>query len=214
MSQRVFLYGASGHGKVFAETLLACGKKVEGFIDDRAEMRDRQVLGLQVVGNREWLLKQPGRDLISVALAIGTNSTRQQVGAWLKVNGFALECAIHPTAVVSPTARIGAGVLIMPGAIVNAEAVVDEGAIINSGAVVEHDVVVGAYAHLSPNAATGGGVKIGALAHLGLGAVVLPLVTVGEAATVGAGAVVLSHVPAGATVVGVPARQIARRAEA
>ena len=46
---------------------------------------------------------------------------------------------------------------------------------------------------------------------MGLGAVVLPGLTVGARSVVGAGAVVIEDVPAGVTVVGVPARRLAKR---
>ena len=49
-------------------------------------------------------------------------------------------------------------------------------------------------------------------ASIGSGAVIMCGVTIGERATVGAGAVVTSDVPADATVAGVPARVMARRA--
>jgi maltose O-acetyltransferase len=53
-------------------------------------------------------------------------------------------------------------------------------------------------------------IAVGANAWLGGGAVVLAGVTVGEDAVVGAGAVVTKDVPAGAVVVGVPARVVPR----
>lgn len=49
-------------------------------------------------------------------------------------------------------------------------------------------------------------VRIGSGAHLGVNVVVMPGVEIGENARVGANAVVTRSVPAGATVVGIPAR--------
>lgn len=49
-------------------------------------------------------------------------------------------------------------------------------------------------------------VRIGANVWIGAGAIVVPGVTVGDDAIIGAGAVVTRNVPAGATVVGNPAR--------
>ncbi len=52
-------------------------------------------------------------------------------------------------------------------------------------------------------------VRIGANVWIGSGAIILPGVSVGDDAIIGAGAVVTRSVPAGATVVGNPARRVA-----
>ncbi len=54
-------------------------------------------------------------------------------------------------------------------------------------------------------------VRIGADVWIGGGAIILPGVTIGDDAIVGAGSVVTRDVPAGATVVGNPARVLGAR---
>jgi sugar O-acyltransferase (sialic acid O-acetyltransferase NeuD family) len=204
---RAVVYGAGGHGKVVADILLAMGAHhVLGFIDDDGGTAEKTVLGLPVLGGGAWLAQVLTRGAMGVALGIGANQTRCSVAERCARWGASLITAVHPRAVVAPSARIAEGVVVMACAVINSDAAVERGAIVNTGAIVEHDGVVGEWAHMAPNATTGGAVRIGAFAQIGLGAAVLPGVTIGERANVGAGAVVLRDVPAGATVVGVPAR--------
>jgi sugar O-acyltransferase (sialic acid O-acetyltransferase NeuD family) len=197
------IYGAGGHGKVVAETLLAMGMPAEIFLDDDVAACARTVLGLPVLAAERWLEANLGS---KVALGIGDNHGRARAADRLKHSGCRLFSAIHPSAVISKSAKLAEGVVILAGAVLNAECEIGEGAIINSGAIVEHDVRVGPYAHLSPNCATGGGVEIGAYSHIGLGASVLPRIKIGNHCTVGSGAVVVDDVCDGQVVYGIPAK--------
>ena len=79
---------------------------------------------------------------------------------------------------------------------------------------VTHDCVLEDWVSLMPGCHVSGGVTLGEGAFLGVGAVILQGRTVGAWARVGAGAVVTEDVPAGATVVGVPARDARRSSPA
>jgi serine O-acetyltransferase len=70
-------------------------------------------------------------------------------------------------------------------------------------AVIEHQVTIGAEKGLSP--------RIGDDVFIGAGAKILGAISLGNGAKVGANAVVLEDVPAGATVVGIPARVVKKR---
>lgn len=216
MPERVLVWGGGGHGKVVADVVRATGREVVGFVDADPAKRGTVVEpgGARVLLSeddlRERLETREGlpADAAAVVPAVGDNAARHRGLAWLRDR--AAPALVHPSAVVSPSARLGRGTVVMPGAVVNADARVDAGVIVNTGAVVEHDCVLGDASHVSPNATLGGAVVVGERAWVGAGAVVLPGVRIGADAVVGAGAVVLRDVPAGATVVGSPARVLER----
>jgi serine O-acetyltransferase len=66
--------------------------------------------------------------------------------------------------------------------------------------VIEHQVTIGAEKGQSP--------EVGDNVFIGAGARIIGAVHVGKGAKVGANAVVVDDVPAGATVVGIPARVV------
>lgn len=208
MRNALFVFGASGHGKVVAFVARAAGWEVAGFVDDDPARLAAGGPGLPVWSWAELCRRRGEWPSLGVALGVGGNAARQRCAERAAAAGFSLPTLVHPSAVVAPGASLGAGTVVMPLAAVNPDARVGEGAILNTGCVVEHDCVVGPFAHLSPNSALGGGARVGDRSHLGLGAVVLPLVEVGADVRVGAGAVVHRPVGDGATVVGVPARPV------
>lgn len=182
--------------------LRAAGESVAGFLDDGIPPGTR-VMDTTVLGDTGWLdIHGPGA---RVALGIGDNAARERIAKRCEEAGATLVTAVHPRAVVAPSALLEDGVVVMALAVVNADARVGRGAIINTAAVVEHDCIVGAFAHVSPNASMGGSARLGARAQLGLGATLLPGRTVNQDALVGAGAVVTREVGVGAVVLGVPA---------
>lgn len=205
LPRRVYIYGASGHGKVIAEMLLA--DEVAGFIDDGIAA-GTPTLGWKVLGGFSAL---PPPQNIEVALGIGANRVRERVASRLLEAGYTLATVVHSTAVIAPSARLGAGTVAMATAVVNAEAHVGRGVILNTRSVTEHECVVGDFAHLSPGACLGGQARVGRRAHIGLNASVIHLGEVGDDVTVGVGAAVVRPVAAGLTVVGVPARPLPKR---
>ena len=145
-------------------------------------------------------------DGADVFVAVMENRARQMLSHEVTALGGRLVTALSPHAVVSPSARIGAGAVLMPGAVVNAGASIGDGAIVNINAAVDSDVSVGAFAHVAVGASLAGGVTVGDGALIGVGASVTPGRTIGTWSTVGAGSAVVRDVAPGATVAGVPAK--------
>ena len=202
---QVFVYGASGHGKVVADILRSCGREVEGFVDDDLG-RCNAALGLRVVGDRRWLARQATERPVAVALGIGDNFCRREVAEQCCQANVQILSAVHPSATVAPSANVLPGAVIMAHAVVNADAQIGPGSIINTAAVVEHDCKVGSFAHISPRVALGGNAQIADLCWLGIGSIVLPGIKIGMGSIVGAGSTVLHDIDDWVVVVGTPAR--------
>src|SRR5262249_6559846 len=136
MPTKVFVYGASGHGKVVADIMLACkDSRLAGFIDDRAELKSKSVLGLPVHGDGHWLQQEAGRADVAVALGVGDNRARQRVAQKCLDWRVELVTLVHPTATVAASAQLGAGTVVMAQAIINPDVVIGNGVIVNTGAV-------------------------------------------------------------------------------
>lgn len=146
-----------------------------------------------------------GDETIGWHLAIGLGPARERAALFLAGMAERALAVRHPSAIVSPHARVEPGSFCAAGAVVNAGAHIAHHAIANTGAVIEHDCELAEGVHVAPGAVLGGSVRVGAWALVGLGARVMPGITIGAYAVVGAGAVVTRDVPDDATVVGVPA---------
>jgi acetyltransferase EpsM len=145
---------------------------------------------------------------VPVVLAVGINGERAELAGMLDAR---FGQAIHPTAIVAPTATIGEGTVVLHGSIVQPNAQIGRFVLINTAASVDHDCVVEDYAHISPHATLSGHVRVGEGTHVGAGAVVIPKITIGRWCRVGAGAVVVRDLPDHCTAVGNPARILPNR---
>lgn len=201
-SRQLLVYGAGGHAKVVAELARALGWEVAAFLEDFDGRDGEAFFGAEVVS---WGRFAAGPDRwpgVPVALGVGDNRARARGAEGFRRAGRSVVALVHPSAVVSPTARLGEGTVVLPGAVVNADAEIGAGVVVNTGAVAEHDARVGDFAHLASGSVVGGGASVGAFALIGLGAVVLPRVRVGAGATLGAGAAAVDEVPPEAVAVG------------
>jgi UDP-perosamine 4-acetyltransferase len=203
------IVGAGGHGKVALEILRAAGGcRIAGFLDADPALAGTQLCGVAVLGAINLLPRLRHQKITSAFVAIGENRARRQYAALLREQGITLINAIHPSAIVSPTAKLGVNVMLAAGAIVSTDSRIGDSVIVNTGAVVDHECEIEESAHICPGAHLAGRVRIGRGAFVGLGANVIQCLTIGHDAIIGAGAAVIRDVPAHATAVGVPAAVI------
>lgn len=203
---KLAILGASGHGKVVADTAERCGWQVIEFFDDAWPQATHNGVW-NVVGDTA-ALKGTLHAYDGVLVAIGNNLIRHHKLLDLERAGARLCTLIDPAATVSRYALLDAGSVVFAGVVVNADARIGLGAILNTGCSVDHDCMLGAAVHISPGARLAGGVRVGDLSWIGIGASVRQLVQIGKQVTVGAGSAVVSDVADLMTVAGVPAKML------
>lgn len=87
-------------------------------------------------------------DVTEFIVAFGNNSFRLEWCDEIARRGGKLATIVHPTAYVSPTAKIDEGTIVLPKAIINTNTRIGRGAIINCGAIIDHDCVIGNCCHI------------------------------------------------------------------
>lgn len=211
--REIILLGAGGHASVVAETAIAAGWRVVGYLANEPT-REQRCAALAV----PWLgsVEQPNADgqrLLDqgtkVHAAVGDAKVRERWSG--RFGPERLAVIVHPTAWVSPSATLGQGAYVGAFAVINASASIGVSAIINTSAIIEHGVRIGAHAHCAPRSTMAGLAEVGERTLVGAGAVVLPFVKVGADAIIGAGAIVHRDVAPGITVAGTPARPLRHR---
>lgn len=193
------IYGASGHAKVIIDIAKSQSLEIGHILDD--DLNVKQLGENVVIHQLTEEIKEEG-----TIISIGNNQIRKEIAN--KFLGRIHDAVVHTSAVISPTARLNKGTVVMANAVINASAEIGEHCIINSGAVIEHDCKLGNFVHISPKAALAGDVKVGEGTHVGIGAMVIPGINIGKWVTVGAGAVILKDIPDNVVVVGNPGRII------
>lgn len=200
---RLAILGAGGHGRVVAESAAALGWEVCFFDDGRSGDVD----GWTVSGRAANIFDT---NLDGAIVAIGDNRTRLDWLLRLSDHGLSITTVIDPSAIISTSAKIGAGSFIARAAVVSAGANIGRGCIINTSATVDHDCQLGDAVHLSPGVHLSGNVLIGERSWLGTGTSVRNNLIIGREVVVGIGSAVVRNISDGQTVVGVPARVLER----
>jgi len=210
---QVAIIGAGGLARQILDTVDACedagqGMQAVGFIDENEALWGTLINERPVLGGLDWFDGAEGRREVQVVIGIGSPDTRRRVACRVAEMGLQLCSIIHPSAVLSRYARVGAGVAILAGSVVESQVELGDYVIVNKLCSIGHDTVVGDYCTLAPGALIAGNVQMGQGCDIGIGAATIQGITIGEGVIIGGQAMAVRDLPADATAVGVPAKVI------
>jgi len=202
-TRNLFIVGAGGFGReVYSMTRTSRGSDVQwrvvGFLNDIANALDQFEGFPPILAGTDYA----PRENDAFICAIGDVKGRRAVCEKLRGKGAEFINLVSDAALISGAAILGAGIII------EAFTEIKDYSTILAHTTIGHDVKIGSCVQISPYCDIHGWAEIGDGCLIGSHAVILKNVKVGEGATVGAGSVVIQDVPPGATVFGVPAKQI------
>ena len=159
----LLIIGAGGHGHVVKEIAesLNTFDKID-FIDDKSD---------EAIGKIDELNKFTD-DYKNAFVAIGNNEVRKKIQAQVIDLGYSVPTIIHSSAYISPTAKIGVGVLVEPMAIINTNSIIGDGCIISLGTKIDHDIKIGEFCHINLGSIVKAGNSVDALTKVDAGEVI------------------------------------------
>lgn len=208
----IILWGGTGQAKVVKPILDYYGVNILAVFDDTPSL-PTPLLGIPIYygkdGFRKWRKENVSIEF-GFCIAIGNphGAVRMALSKFLIEEGGEPINVIHPDSSISPNLIFGKGIQVMAGAIIAPEVKIGEQCIINTKASVDHECILGNGVEISPGATLCGCINVESRVWVGAGATILPRLNIGEDSIIGSGAVVTENVPAGVTVVGVPAKKI------
>lgn len=207
------IYGASGCGRslmpVARQQLAREQDQSEIVFIDDALKEISSVNGHRAMNYQAFLNESASEKYVQIAIA--NSRVREKIAHRLEADNIQLWSISADNVILMDQIEIAQGSALNPFVTITSNIKIGKCFHANLYSYVEHDCVIGDFVTFAPGVKCNGNIHIHDHAYIGAGAMIKqgtpdqPLV-IGKGAIVGMGAVVTKSVPAGATVVGNPAR--------
>ena len=201
------IIGYSGHAYVVIDIFLNAGRLVTAYCD--SEEKSLNPYHLSYLGKETEIFHKLKR--FDFFACVGHNGIREKIHTFLSKHLGDPINAIHPSAVVSASVKMGEGIMIAANATINPLAEIGKGVICNTSTSIDHECIIGDFTHIAPGAVLCGNVKVGRSSFIGANSVIRQGITIGNNVIIGAGTVVVKDIPDNSTVVGNPARKLVKK---
>lgn len=203
------IYGSGGLGREIYEIAVRCMSISSRyyswdkiiFINDFDE--EGLYFGIERI-NFNTLIKN--KDNCECIVAIGEPSSREKLYNKLKNENIKIITLIDPTAIISPTSKIGEGSIICEYTTIHTGVEIGNNVLIQPFCDIGHDIKIGNHSVMSPHCAPGGNTIFGERVYAGMQSTIIEKLNIGNDVIIGMGSVVFKDIPDGATAVGNPAR--------
>lgn len=208
--KKLYIIGARGFGREvyeLATQTLQFKKEFEiaGFLDDKEDALQNFQGYPSIISSVEAF--QPTIDDVFIC-ALGDVNYKKIYTEIILGKGGVFINLIHPSAYISPTAKLGNGCIVCAFTRISCNTNIGSYNTFQPFCSIGHDTVIENYNHFNTYSFLGGGVKIGNLVTLHTGSIIHPHKMVANNSTVGAGAVVIRNIKENITVFGNPAKKI------
>ncbi len=205
--QKLILLGGGGHCISCIDVILSTDLfEIVGILDPESTPGSK-VSDFPVLGSDEMikdLVEKECQFVITVG-QIKNASVREILYQKVKSLGGLLPVIVSANSIVSPSAVLGEGTIVMHNAVINAQAELGKCAIVNTGSIIEHETKVGHFCHISTAATLNGQVKIGNHCMIGSNTVINNNLKITSGVVLGSATVVIKDITEPGIYVGQPA---------
>lgn len=205
---RLFIYCAGGIGRETHDIAIKADPQGSQwseicFIDDIMDVE-------QFYGVRQFTYEQFKKSFspseCQVVIAHGEPRIRKILAEKVRGDSYVLGSVVDPSARISPSVRLGDGIILFPYTYLSSCAVIGDNALISVGSAVGHDTSVGNNTVVSTLVSVSGNCSIGSGCYIGTQSCIKEKVRIGENTIIGMGSCVYRDVGAGMIALGNPAR--------